>query len=508
MQCMSDYHAHLAISEYTRRSKCEFDKCGDGLATCEPDYERSAMVKRMLLFDTLQKQGFCVESCNEGVIIVNHIDLRRKYRAFLNGNNGEWTNGDDMVNVNKCQRDNCNIPVHYHPITKAAKGAARRVKEKEKLCKLTYDSKELYKCSGGVECYKNSPTVWHGHMKSKTKNKVNQVAKNIQMDTKHVNNPVIQEAILDYIEDVASDEDEPSIEEKVELSEAPVNSERSTIQEDDSSVSSKATTAISEAHEDVAEDNESLGAEDSSDDSTFKSINDSDDEAFDDVSTESEVTIYPLMRGRPVSPVIEECPPSYEVALIDDWYIDVTSVVIYSTLMPDTKKNWVDHVCECIFGLPLAQLDDHMSSMKHERKSVYNNSLLKWIASLYSTPDHYVSGEVNFTRQFSSQYTARIKHKIVNTLREKNTRFLVNVSGKGVNFVPFALYDEAVKAYPEALLHEDKHMILVNSVMYYTSTTMLIQSALLKTSNFDLRGVMHTETLDRTLADMLNNKSK
>lgn len=97
------------------------------------------------------------------------FDEHHVVRSQLNGNNGEWTNTDDIkgkapvfANVKAqgngdnyavmcARKDKCIKEEHYHlkPKKDPLKGAKRRLAEKVILCKTS----DLVKCPNGVECY-------------------------------------------------------------------------------------------------------------------------------------------------------------------------------------------------------------------------------------------------------------------------------------------------------------------------------------------------------------------
>lgn len=95
----------------------------------------------------------------------NFSNLHQSASA-LNGNNGEWTNSDDVaMNGFLCRRErDVDCARHYHrKPKKASTGAARRIQEKVKLCKPVVTVDELELCTVGVECIMMSDTP-HYHI--------------------------------------------------------------------------------------------------------------------------------------------------------------------------------------------------------------------------------------------------------------------------------------------------------------------------------------------------------
>lgn len=90
--------------------------------------------------------------------------------SALNGNNGEFTNSDDVALTGFiCRRErDVNCARHYHRMPKkASTGAARRIQEKVKLCKPIVDASELELCTVGLDCVLMSDTP-HYHIHTTT----------------------------------------------------------------------------------------------------------------------------------------------------------------------------------------------------------------------------------------------------------------------------------------------------------------------------------------------------
>lgn len=99
----------------------------------------------------------------------------------LNGVNGEATNSDDVGSGIICGARRCTAATHFHrkAANAPANGAAKRIMEKEKICKNVVPLDQLEACKDAKTCLSRFPELPHYHLDRRNKWTVNAITQSI-----------------------------------------------------------------------------------------------------------------------------------------------------------------------------------------------------------------------------------------------------------------------------------------------------------------------------------------